>query len=623
MLVKILKISLSCIILVLSVSCILNIKLQPETFKIEKPLSILMYSPNYNDRPKKSKIESIIIHHTAPFYSLTRVGYYFQDINSRVSSHYIVGKEGLIIECVNDEKRSWHSGYSSWKGKFNVNDYSIGIEVLNNGDGKDNWTQSQYNSLAKLTAYLIKKYDIKLDNVIGHKDIALPLGRKIDPADNFDWNLFKNKVRYYLQMNISYFDQNPQVYNDKPNYLLEKLKSQNLKERISSINSFLTIKNREYISKIKNLFKEEKYTSVLPYYYRFFSIYKDNSFINDANEIINNYNKYPLKLFKASLEYLYENDKEGLYSKIKNLINKDVKEKYKLELFNFISYYNDNKEIVDILIDNYVSSKEKNIKISILQAMSNIKDSSIKLFLLNELKNTNLIEIKLNIVNALRINYDETVENVLINLTESEFNNELINSIANNLIRNRSTKGILKLQNERLFSVLDKQNKLALINMCGILKISESWLINNSKKEKDKELLSAYIIGISKFRTDEGFNYLFLNSYDDKEIEFTRIKALGYYNNKKIDDLIKNILLDKNSIFEYKILALSFINDRKMKNLLPFLRSIYVENRNSELESIIKETIEAIDNSSIDNIDKYLILNDINKTLITDLEYMI
>jgi len=157
MLVKILKISLSCIILVLSVSCILNIKLQPETFKIEKPLSILMYSPNYNDRPKKSKIESIIIHHTAPFYSLTRVGYYFQDINSRVSSHYIVGKEGLIIECVNDEKRSWHAGYSSWKGKFNVNDYSIGIEVLNNGDGKDNWTQSQYNSLAKLTAYLIKK----------------------------------------------------------------------------------------------------------------------------------------------------------------------------------------------------------------------------------------------------------------------------------------------------------------------------------------------------------------------------------------------------------------------------------------------------------------------------------
>src|SRR5688500_5981979 len=75
---------------------------------LEHPLTLLMPSVNYNQRPENTKIDTIIIHHTAPFASLTRVGYFFQDINSRVSAHYTVGKEGLIIESVDEKERAWH-----------------------------------------------------------------------------------------------------------------------------------------------------------------------------------------------------------------------------------------------------------------------------------------------------------------------------------------------------------------------------------------------------------------------------------------------------------------------------------------------------------------------------------
>ncbi|GIW23183.1 MAG: hypothetical protein KatS3mg068_2190 [Candidatus Sericytochromatia bacterium] len=588
-------------------SCIYNVSLnnKDKNIILKKPLSILMYSPNYNLRPSKSKIDTIIIHHTAPFYSLTRVGYYFQDINSRVSSHYIVGKEGLIIESVSEEKRAWHAGYSSWKGKFNVNDYSIGIEVLNDGDGKDIWTEAQYTFLAQLTAYLMKKYDISLERVIGHRDIAIPLGRKIDPADNFDWNYFKNKIRNYLDIKEFSYSDNPQSYNDNPKDLIKKLSSDNLKERIDSINSFLTVKNSNYINDIKEKFKNEKYTSIIPYYYRFFSIYKDKSFINNATEIINNYNNVPLKLFLSAIEYLYENDKDNLFLILINLINSNIDERYKQVIIPFIANYS-KKEIIDILIKNYHSSKSKDTKISIIQSMENIKNNDVRLFLLNELERDNLTEIKVNIINSLKANYDKEVESKLLKLLDIENNSNIINSIAINLIRNKSIDGILKLQKEEIFNVLTNQNKLALINMCGILKVSEGWLINNSSTEKDRELLSAYLISISRFKSERAFNCLISRTFDDKELEFTRIKALGYFNNEKINKLIKDILIDRNSMLEYKLLALSFISDRKMKSFLPLLKTLYVETNNTLLEKTIKETINLVENYSDKDIEKYL-----------------
>jgi N-acetyl-anhydromuramyl-L-alanine amidase AmpD len=78
---------------------------------------------------------------------------------------------------------------SRWKGLDNCNDYSIGIEVVNRGDSVEPFTEEQYSSLRELTGRIASKYGIAKDMVVGHRDIALPPGRKVDPADNFDWSV--------------------------------------------------------------------------------------------------------------------------------------------------------------------------------------------------------------------------------------------------------------------------------------------------------------------------------------------------------------------------------------------------------------------------------------------------
>jgi N-acetylmuramoyl-L-alanine amidase len=65
---------------------------------------------------------------------------------------------------------------------------------VNKGDGKDPFTEKQYEALGKLVAYLQSEYDILRDRITGHKDIALPKGRKIDPADNFSYERLFEEV---------------------------------------------------------------------------------------------------------------------------------------------------------------------------------------------------------------------------------------------------------------------------------------------------------------------------------------------------------------------------------------------------------------------------------------------
>jgi N-acetylmuramoyl-L-alanine amidase len=156
--------------------------------KIEK-----YYSPNFDKKKRLSKkIKIIVIHYTgmqSERDSLERLC----DTKSKVSSHFLISNNGKIYRLVEDNRIAWHAGKSNWGKYKNVNQNSIGIELVNKGHrlGYENFKKEQINSLIKVCKVLIKKYKINKGNIIGHSDIA-PL-RKIDPGEKFPWSKLAKK----------------------------------------------------------------------------------------------------------------------------------------------------------------------------------------------------------------------------------------------------------------------------------------------------------------------------------------------------------------------------------------------------------------------------------------------
>ena len=117
------------------------------------------------------------------------------NIQSEVSSHYLIKKNGNIITLVPNLYIAWHAGKSSWRSFKSLNQNSIGIEVTNPGHefGYRKFSKKQIFSLIKLSKFLIKKYKINHKNILGHSDISLE--RKRDPGEKFPWEyLSKNKI---------------------------------------------------------------------------------------------------------------------------------------------------------------------------------------------------------------------------------------------------------------------------------------------------------------------------------------------------------------------------------------------------------------------------------------------
>ena len=110
-----------------------------------------------------------------------------------VSAHYTIGKDGTIAQHVRDTDRAWHAGKSIWKGRSSCNDYCIGIELVNLNDGVDPYPEAQHQANVALCAYLCHRYNISTDDIMGHYDIAIPLGRKTDPR-NYDLNRLRREV---------------------------------------------------------------------------------------------------------------------------------------------------------------------------------------------------------------------------------------------------------------------------------------------------------------------------------------------------------------------------------------------------------------------------------------------
>ena len=107
---------------------------------------------------------------------------YFESIaHLRVSSHFLVRREGSLVRFVPVERRAWHGGASSWRGRGRCNDFSVGIEL--EGADEAPFEDAQYEALALLLMDLRK--DLPLRAIAGHSEIAP--GRKTDPGPRFDW----------------------------------------------------------------------------------------------------------------------------------------------------------------------------------------------------------------------------------------------------------------------------------------------------------------------------------------------------------------------------------------------------------------------------------------------------
>lgn len=173
------------------------------TIEVETGLltsAIFLKSPNYNDRPKNTIIDLLVLHNISlppgkfgtgdveslflneltisahPFYQILE--------GVKLSAHLFIKRDGTFIQFVPFYLRAWHAGISCFEGRANCNDYSIGIEL----EGTDDipYAHEQYHSLALITAEIMRTYpSITKERIVGHQTIAP--GRKTDPGPSFNW----------------------------------------------------------------------------------------------------------------------------------------------------------------------------------------------------------------------------------------------------------------------------------------------------------------------------------------------------------------------------------------------------------------------------------------------------
>ena len=189
--------------------------------------TILNYSPNFDTTKRTPKqIKFIIFHYTGmkkEFDSINRL----TSTLSKVSSHYFIKDNGQIITLVPDLYIAWHAGVSSWKNYKFLNKHSIGIEISNPGHefNYKKFSKKQIKSILRLTKFLIKKYKIKSQNILGHSDIAPT--RKKDPGEKFPWEyLSSNKIGIWHKLSKKKLEKNRYL---KTNDLEKNLFYKNLK----------------------------------------------------------------------------------------------------------------------------------------------------------------------------------------------------------------------------------------------------------------------------------------------------------------------------------------------------------------------------------------------------------
>ncbi|MEQ3635716.1 1,6-anhydro-N-acetylmuramyl-L-alanine amidase AmpD [Alcanivorax sp.] len=164
-------------------------------------------SPNFNDRPDPADISLLVIHNISLPPGQFGSGHiqalfqncldpaqhpYFETLHQlTVSSHFLIRRDGSLVQFVPCDKRAWHAGLSTFQGRENCNDFAIGIEL----EGTDTmpYETAQYVTLVALTGLLQHHYPAIVDTrITGHEHIAP--GRKTDPGPAFDWQRYRQQL---------------------------------------------------------------------------------------------------------------------------------------------------------------------------------------------------------------------------------------------------------------------------------------------------------------------------------------------------------------------------------------------------------------------------------------------
>jgi AmpD protein len=154
-------------------------------------------SPNFGPRPEGAAIDLALIHSISlppGAYGGDAIErlftnrldwdahpYYDQIRGLQVSAHFLLRRDGELLQFVSCDARAWHAGPSTWQGRADCNDYSIGIEL--EGLEGEQFETAQYDALASLIAEIAGRYPLAA--VAGHEHVAP--GRKLDPGAGFDW----------------------------------------------------------------------------------------------------------------------------------------------------------------------------------------------------------------------------------------------------------------------------------------------------------------------------------------------------------------------------------------------------------------------------------------------------
>lgn len=165
-------------------------------------------SPNFNARPDAQDISLLVIHnislppgrfggHWVDDLFCNCLDYdahpYFDTLRGlQVSAHFLLGRDGKLVQYVALGDRAWHAGKSTFEGRENCNDFSIGIEL--EGCDEVPFTQRQYRRLVTLSVLLLRAFPaITPARITGHSDIAP--GRKTDPGPAFDWPCYRAALK--------------------------------------------------------------------------------------------------------------------------------------------------------------------------------------------------------------------------------------------------------------------------------------------------------------------------------------------------------------------------------------------------------------------------------------------
>ncbi len=174
-------------------------------------------SPNFGPRPDNAQTDLIVIHsislppgefgngHVQRLFT-NQLDFdahdYFQGIRGlQVSAHFFIARGGELWQFVSCDERAWHAGQSSYRGRNNCNDDSIGIEL--EGLEGDAFEPAQYESLGGLCAAILAQYPVT--HIAGHEHIAP--GRKLDPGPGFKWLLLRRSLaapdKYFPESRIT------------------------------------------------------------------------------------------------------------------------------------------------------------------------------------------------------------------------------------------------------------------------------------------------------------------------------------------------------------------------------------------------------------------------------------